>query len=104
MRGVLPGHRRRAPELAAADLFTDAYVTSAGGEEQSVRYFLALDPDWQRHVVLQYRGAGESRWTSARQTVCGGRVFGLATKNESRWPWCEPCHSIWKNHREGSAE
>lgn len=99
MRGVLPGRRRRAPELAPADLCTDAYVTSAGGEEQAVRYFLALDPDMQRHVVLQYRSVGESRWVSAMQTVCGERLFGLATVNEARSPWCEPCHSIWNANR-----
>lgn len=99
--GILPGHRRRAPELAPADLFTDAYLTSAGGSEQAVRYHLALDPDWQRHVVLQYRSVGESQWHSARQTVCGARLFGRATTNEERWPWCEPCHSIWNANRSG---
>lgn len=86
---LLPGTRR------PANLTTKVHLNTAAGEEQHERYHIAL-VGFEAHVVLQWKGLGP--WQSARQTACGERAYGLATREPGRL-WCELCLNIWTNNR-----
>ncbi len=78
---------------------TRAYLLTAGGREQEVRYHHALI-DHELHAVLQYRHPeDELEWSTTDQTVCGEPYDALLTVERPRIDVaCTLCLSVWNNN------